>query len=67
MVYEGFAPIKRRWMSSEPDIILEIIKAVLRRLGYVESLPDDRTVKKVLEKRPRRKKFSWKAKKDIEN
>jgi len=35
-------------MSSEPDIILEIRKAVLRRLGYVESLPDDRTVKKVL-------------------
>jgi hypothetical protein len=35
-------------VSSEPDIISEIRKAILRRLGFVERLPDDRTVKKML-------------------
>jgi hypothetical protein len=35
-------------VSSEPDIISEVRTAILRRLGYVERLPDDRTVKKVL-------------------
>jgi hypothetical protein len=34
-------------VSSEPDIISEIRTAMLRRLGYVERLADDRTVKKV--------------------
>jgi hypothetical protein len=35
-------------VSSEPNIISEIRKAILRRLGFVDRLPNDRTVKKVL-------------------
>jgi len=43
-------------VSSETDIISEIRRAILRRLGYVERMPDDRTVKKSVDKYPRRKK-----------
>jgi hypothetical protein len=35
-------------VCSEPDIISEIRKAILRRLGYVERRPDDRSVRRVL-------------------
>jgi hypothetical protein len=35
-------------VCSETDIISGIRKAILRRLGFVERLPDDRTEKKVL-------------------
>jgi hypothetical protein len=54
-------------VASEPDIISEIRKAILRTLGYVERLPDDRTVKKMLKNIQEGKKFSWKAKQGIEN
>jgi hypothetical protein len=35
-------------ICSETNIISGIRKAMLRRLGFVERLPDDRTGKKVL-------------------
>jgi len=55
-------------MSLTKQILFQKLdKQYLRGLGYVERLPDDRTVKKVLKNIQEGKKFSWKAKKDIDN
>jgi hypothetical protein len=65
-VYVGSAAVKEFMdLYREPQIISEIREGRLRWFGHVERMPQERTVKEVFKAYPRRKKFRWKAKKEM--